>query len=197
MKKIFLAISMVALFAAGAYAQSISGGLKAGVNISNQKLKLGDESESLDSKIGFHAGGYLTAMISDNFGIQPELLFSAMGAKEDDVNLNFGYISIPVMLRYNVSENINIQAGPQAGFLMSAKAKADGESEDMKDFYNSIDFGVAVGLGADFGKVNAGARYYAGLSNIAGDEFSDEFGDDFSWKNSAIQIFLGVKLFGE
>jgi hypothetical protein len=35
MKRIFLAVSMVTLFAAGAAAQDISGGIKAGLNLAN------------------------------------------------------------------------------------------------------------------------------------------------------------------
>ena len=81
MKKIFITVSLVSLFTAGAYAQGLSGGLKVGANFSNQKLSAQGESESLDSKVGFQVGGYLTSMITDKFGIQPELLYSGMGAK--------------------------------------------------------------------------------------------------------------------
>lgn len=198
MKKIFLAISTVALFAVSAHAQGLSGGLKAGVNISNQKMEAMGESDKGDSKVGFLVGGYLTAMITDKFGIQPELLYSTMGTKDGDAKLNANYLSVPVMLRYNVAENVNIQAGPQVGFLMSAKAEYEGNSGDMKDYYNSIDFGAAFGIGMDFGKLNASARYYLGLSNVASDEYSEMFEvDDLSIKNSAIQLSLGYKLFGE
>ena len=34
------------------------------------------------------------------------------------------------------------EAGPQLGFLMSANAEADGETEDTKGDYNSIDLVV-------------------------------------------------------
>jgi hypothetical protein len=198
MKKIFITVSLVSLFTAGAYAQGLSGGLKVGANFSNQKLSAQGESESLDSKVGFQVGGYLTSMISDKFGIQPELLYSGMGAKESDVNFNLSYLSVPVMLRYNVAENVNLQAGPQVGFLLSAKAKYEGESEDMKEMFNSIDFGAAFGLGLDFGKINASARYYLGIANIAADEFiEDSEIDDLKWKNSAFQLSVVYKLFGE
>jgi hypothetical protein len=86
--------------------------------------------------------------------------------------------------------NVNIQAGPQIGFLLSAKRKDDGEDEDIKDLFKSTDFGFNLGLGADFGKLNASARYCIGLSNIADDE-------DVEIKNGVFQIALGLKLFGE
>ena len=55
MKRIFLAVSMVTLFAAGAAAQGISGGVKAGLNLANVT---GDDLGDTKMKIGYHFGGY-------------------------------------------------------------------------------------------------------------------------------------------
>lgn len=192
MKKVLFTLVVVGLSASGLFAQ-LSGGIRGGLNISNQKLSNDDDSESFDSKIGFHAGGYLTSYFNDKFAIQPEVVYSLMGGSEDEVDLNFGYIAVPVYLRYNITEMFNVHAGPQASFLMSAKAKADGDSEDIKDSFKGVDFGASFGVGVDVGKFNGGVRYYAGLSSIV-DE--DDFGD-VKWKNNAIQIFVGFKLFGE
>lgn len=194
MKKLVLTLVVIA-FATGAFAQ-LSGGLKAGVNLSNQKIKLDSESDKGDMKVGFLVGGYLVATLSDNIALQPELYFSSMGTKDSDADasINLGYISVPVLLRYNINEQFNIHLGPQVGFLLSAKAKQDGESADVKDAYKGIDFGAAVGLGADFGAINASLRYYQGFSNIG--EFEDTGFDDAKLSNSAIQIAVGYRLFG-
>jgi len=190
MKKLVLTLVVIA-FATGAFAQ-LSGGLKAGANFSNMKYKLDDEKETGDMKVGFQVGGYLVATLSDNIALQPELYFSSMGSKEDDASLNLGYISVPVLLRYNINEQFHVHLGPQVGFLLSAKAKLDGESEDIKDAFGGIDFGGAVGFGADFGAINANLRYYQGFSDI-GDE--ETFGD-VKITNSAIQLSVGYRLFG-
>ncbi|HEX5172207.1 MAG TPA: porin family protein [Cyclobacteriaceae bacterium] len=194
MKKIFLAISMVALFAAGALAQGISGGLKGGLNLANLN---GDDVSNTDMKIAYHIGGYVNVAFSEALSVQPELLFNSVGAKasEDgyDGKYNINYISVPVMLIYSFG-NFNIQAGPQVGFLMSAKLKVEGGGDsqeiDYKDYLKSTDFGFNLGLGANFGKLNAAARYCIGLSNIADDDNADV-------KNGVIQLSLGVKLFGD
>lgn len=187
MKKIFLAVSMITLFAAGAYAQSISGGLKGGLNLAN----LNGDIEGTTMKIGYHVGGYANIGFSEAMSLQPEILFNAVGAKaeEGDGSFNINYVSVPVMFIYSLGA-VNIQAGPQLGFLMSAKIKADDEEADMKEFFKGTDFGFNVGLGANFGKVNAAARYCIGLSNIADSEEGE-------LKNGVIQLSLGVKLFGE
>jgi hypothetical protein len=187
MKKLVLSLVALVAFASVSFAQ-LSGGIRAGLNLANQKYSVGSDSESGDMKAGFLLGLYLTGNLSENLAIQPELVYSGFGTKEDDESLNLGYLSIPVLLRYNINEMINVHLGPQFGILMSAKA----EDEDVKDAYKGADMGLTVGVGLDFGAFNAGARYYAGLSNIV--EENDLI--DLEGKNSAIQIVLGYRLFG-
>jgi len=194
MKRIFLAVSMVTLFAAGAAAQGISGGLKAGLNLANMN---GDDVEDTDMKIGYHFGGYAKIGITEAFSVQPELLFNAVGAKSSqdglDADYKFNYVSVPVMLGYSFGK-ISIQAGPQIGFLTSAKLKVEGGGDsqevDLKDDLKGTDFGINAGLGFDFGKLNAAARYCFGLSNIVDNDNADV-------KNGVIQLSLGYKLFGK
>ena len=190
--KNYLILILLLVATATAHAQ-LSGGLRLGVNVSNQKAKYGSDSETGDSKIGFLGGFYLTANLSEKFAIQPELVFSGMGSQDNDldVKIPFNYLSIPVLLRYNLSKNINIHAGPQIGFLLTAKITDGNDSINIKDSATGTDFGTAFGIGGDFGKFNGGLRYYLGLSNIAKDAVDNE-----SFKNNAIHIFLGYRLFG-
>jgi hypothetical protein len=92
------------------------------------------------------------------------------------------------MAKYYVAEGFSIEAGPQVGFLMSAKAKAEGEEEDLKDFVKGIDFGFNLGLGYKMESgLNFAARYNLGLSNINDGEGSD----DFKNQNSVMQVSVG------
>jgi hypothetical protein len=191
MKKVILAA--VAVFALGsANAQETKFGVKAGLNLSN----FTGDAEGNSMKVGFQIGGFAEIKISEKFAIQPELVYSAQGAKlkqeffgetfEYDVNL--GYINVPVMAKYFVAENFSLEAGPQIGFLMSAKAKADSESEDIKSEYNSVDFGLNLGAGFDVTEnINLGLRYTVGLSNIAKDSGNQSVG------NSNIAFAVGYK----
>lgn len=193
MKKIFLTLSMCSLLSLGAFAQ-LSGGLKAGVNIANQKWSSGGFSVSPSSKVGFHVGGYLSAMLGDKIGIQPELLFSTMGSKGDffdtgEQTLDMNYITIPVMVKIGLGEMFNLQAGPQFGYLLSAKS----DGEDIKDSFKSLDLGAAFGVGVDISKVTAGVRYYLGFAN----QLDEADAGDLKITNNAVQIYVGIKLFGE
>ena len=202
MKKVLLTAAAVMAFGL-MNAQEVKYGAKAGLNLSN----LGGDAENTDMKIGFQVGGFAEIKVSDKFSVQPELLFSTQGAKTKESGSESGYsysyestekanyLNIPVMAKYYASEKFYIEAGPQFGFLMSAKSDTDytttfagvtesgSESVDSKDNYNSTDFGLNVGLGYNFTEnIGAGVRYTSGLSNIAKDS------GDFKVNNSNIAI---------
>ena len=106
------------------------------------------------------------------------------------------YINVPLMIKFYPTQNFNIEAGPQVGFLVNAKAnvkttalgqKIDTD-QDMKDYLKSTDFGLGVGMNYEFSDVVfANARYQGGLTQI-GDTGE---GDDI--KNSVFQIGLGFR----
>jgi opacity protein-like surface antigen len=201
MKKITL--SIIAVLAFGfTNAQETKFGVKGGLNIAN----FGGDAEDTKSLIGFHVGGFAEFKLSEKFAIQPELLYSAQGAKieesfEDESfesKLSLGYLNIPVMAKFYVAEGFSLEAGPQIGFLLSAKSKweetFEGETvsgdTDVKDAYKSIDFGVNFGAGYNFTEnLSAGVRYNLGLSNIA----ENEDGDDFKLTNNVFSISIGYK----
>ena len=190
MKKLLLTAVIAVISIVSINAQEF--GAKAGVNFASLN---GDED--FDGRTSFFVGGVVEFEISESFSIQPELLYSSQGAKSSfseegfdfESTIKLDYLNIPIMAKYYVTEGLSIEAGPQVGFLLSAKAevKEDGESdsEDIKDELKSVDFGLNFGLGykLDSG-LNFGARYNLGLSNVP-----DE--DDFDLKNGVFQIAIG------
>lgn len=150
-------------------AQHVNFGVKAGLNLYNIK---NDNSSTYDTKPGLHVGLLGHIHLDKHLAVQPELLFSGQGAKYKangtTTKLNLGYINVPVMLQYMFDNGFRIEAGPQLGFLVSAKAKADGSTTDVKDNIKTVDFALGFGLGyihtpSGFG---VDARYNLGLSNI-------------------------------
>lgn len=133
----------------------------------------------------------MNAPLAENFSIQPEVLYNGKGAKaeEGDGTYNVDYISVPVMFQYNATPEFYIEAGPEFSFLMSAKAKSGDDSLDLKDYMNSFDFGVGLGIGYNFtSNFGANARYVAGFT----DTFKDNEGDD-TYKNGVFQLGLTYK----
>lgn len=194
MKKSFFTLTLIAFCAYGALAQGISGGLKVGANFANMKYDTDFGGFSPDARTSFHFGGYLNLGVSESFSVQPELLYNSVGAKMGDGSLKANYLSIPIMLQYNPVPVFNIHAGPQVGFLMSAKADDGDESVDVKDGYKGLDLGLGVGAGVNLPMgLGVNVRYILGLSNIM-DE-ADEV--DATVKNNVVQLSVSYKLFGE
>ncbi|CAC9974128.1 porin family protein [Flavobacterium panici] len=206
MKKVML--SAIAVMAFGmANAQDVKFGLKGGLNVSN----FSGDTEGIDfkSRFGFNVGGFVEIKFSEKFALQPEVLYSTQGAKVDNFNLdvdgigtvnadvafNLTYINVPVMFKYFAAEKFSLEAGPQIGFLVSAetKTKVDGYGSskvDIKDNFESIDFGLNLGAGYDFTEnFSAGVRYNLGLANIA----KTEEGDDSKVHNGVFSLSVGYK----
>ena len=196
MKKLVLT-TVLAIFTVVSLSAQTSFGVKAGVNFSSIN---GDEADSFDGRTGFHVGGVVDISVSDNFSVQPEVLYSAQGADYSDEmysgSYKLDYLNVPVMAKFRVGEGFNVEVGPQFGFLLSAKDEYDssgGDSgeDDVKDYTKSVDFSANVGLNYKLESgLNFGARYTIGLSEL------NDFGDmseymDVKWKNNAFQVYLG------
>ena len=182
MKKIFLFVAGFFLVATVSQAQ-IKFGAKGGVNISNIDIEVEGLSFSPDSKTSFHLGVMAKYQLSEQFAIQPELVYSAEGAdfEGDDFDLNF--INIPILFAYNPTEILSIHAGPQIGILSSAEVDGEDIKDDLKGVNLSVAIGAAVELANGF---TGGVRYNLGLSDL-----NDAEGDDTSLKANTFQIFVG------
>lgn len=206
MKKIIL--SAIAIISFGfVSAQEVKFGIKTGFNLSNWT---GDtKGSNLIYIVGINAGGFAEIKVSERFAIQSEILYSTQGTKnknyaaylgnrlyKGDIKMDLSYINIPVMFRYSTDGKSFMEAGPQIGFLTSAKTrtKLDGYAqtvdEDVKKIFKSLDFGINVGAGyniSDHLLINL--RYYIGLANIA----KTESGDDTKIHNSVFSLSMGYK----
>ncbi|WP_395050843.1 porin family protein [Flavobacterium sp.] len=165
MKKIIL--SLIALLIFGFTNAQTKFGIKGGLNVSNYRGDVGNNS----SKIGFHIGGIAEIKLSEKFALQPELLFSTQGAEFNLFEMvqfkqNLSYINIPVMVKYYPVDKFSLEFGPQIGILVSAiSIMDDGYKTNIKDSFKPLDFAVDFGTGYDFTKnISAGIRYNLGLS---------------------------------
>ncbi|QSB28140.1 PorT family protein [Flavobacterium circumlabens] len=192
MKKIIL--SMLAILVFGfANAQKTRFGVKGGLNVSS--FTGGDYYDDSKSLIGFHVGGFAEIKVIERLAIQPELLFSTQGAKlkyigDSDIDNKLSYLNVPVLAKFFITKEFTVEAGPQVGFLLSAKY----DSEDAKDDFKSVDFGFNFGVGYSFtDNLGVNLRYTVGLANIA--DYETDNVEDFldSPKNSNLALSLAYK----
>lgn len=193
MKRIILAAIAVMAFGF-TNAQQTRFGVKGGLNLTNF---VGGDVENTNSLVGFHVGGFAEIKIIEKLAIQPELLFSTQGTKVDggaffgDYDIKTNYLNIPVLAKYYIVEKFSVEAGPQLGVLLSAKA----DGEDIKDGFKTVDFGFNLGAGYHFTEnVSLNLRYTIGLSPLADDADIEDEGDYYdSAKNSVLALSFAYK----
>lgn len=158
MKKIFLIILIGVLGAGVSFAQELDLGLKAGANFS----KFSDVKElDMSSKTGFQFGAFATIRIG-KVAIQPEVLYSQQGAKFDHNKINLDYVNVPVMFKYYLFQGLNIQAGPQFGFVVDDNVEKTFKNGVAREF--DVSGLVGVGLDLPFG-FRLDGRYNFGLND--------------------------------
>ncbi|SHM13227.1 porin family protein [Flavobacterium chilense] len=192
MKKIILCAIAVMAFGF-TNAQQTRFGVKGGLNLSTV---VGGDVENTKTLVGFHVGGFAEIHVVQRFYVQPELLFSAQGTKVDgpfgtDADIKLNYLNIPVVAKYYiVDKKFSVEAGPQLGILLSAKA----DGTDIKDNTRSADLGFNLGAGYNFtDNFSVGLRYTIGLSPLSDKDIdnSDDYYD--SAKNSNLALSLAYK----
>ncbi len=192
MKKIFLLLVLIIPMSAMAQAKF---GLKGGLNLAKIHVSASSggtsASVSSDNLTSFTAGLFLSSMINDKFGIQPELLYSGQGGSSSGGDLKLDYILLPIMLKFYAAESVTLQAGPQLGILMGASSGG----QNIKDSMNSVDFDLNFGIGVELsGGTELGFRYVLGLANIVKDTGTGMSGVSITTTNQVMQFTVGFKL---
>lgn len=168
-KSIYLTALFVLVAISGSFGQGFHFGLKAGANFANFEGNTPDfKSEGITS---YHAGAFLEFGLSERFSIQPELLYSTVGANlsfdnaTEDFKNELGYICVPLLARiYLIPNRLSLDLGPQASFLLR-------ESENVNlTKSNSFDFAVVGGLTLQvIGPLFIQGRYNLGLTDVKSD----------------------------
>ena len=192
MKKIIIIIMIISYTITNAQKskkeEGIVFGIKGGLNISNF---IGDIKDNT-FRTSVHLGIFSEIMVNDRFSIQPEILYSGQGfsgsSEPGFSRSKYNYINIPVLAKIYVADRISVEAGPQIGFLLSAKERTDNDNITIKN-QKIVDFGLNLGLAYDLKNgVFFQTRYNLGLSNIN----SADNTNAVKYTNSVIQLSVGV-----
>lgn len=201
--KILLPVVLLSLVSLASFGQAqFALGIKGGANFSKIDPKAG--TSNIDNATGFHAGAFALVKIL-MIGVQPEVQFSKQGSSftfdSKNYEANFDYINVPVILKFYLPLGLNLQAGPQFGFLSVADLKTTASSTTTKDdvknlFADKSDLAVALGAGWDlpFG-LTVDFRYNLGLADMKFTPPSNASNPpSVEFKNKVIQLSLGYKL---
>ena len=155
MKKLFT-IFLVVASCSTAFSQqkgNFEYGFNVGLNVSG--VTVGTNYTS-DSKIGFNVGAFGDYFFSDRWSIKAKLNFDQKGwnggyFSNNNVgsltNYRYDYLTVPVMANWHFGRKRNwyLNFGPYVGFLIDAKET--NLDIDLKDLSESIDAGLALGIG--------------------------------------------------
>ncbi len=174
----------------------VSFGFTAGANFSTMS-KYDPVDLGLKSGIGFQGGIVLAARFGKRtkasdpgtgiFGIQmePSYVQHTIGTNNEDLKLS--YLEVPILLKFYVTPNLNIEVGPNiCGSLSSSpdfieEANTRIATGDLKGFDVKACVGVSYELKSG---LYASLRYHLGTSDLAG---------NFPCKVSAASLTLGYK----
>jgi len=197
--------------------QNVVYGVKGGLNLSKYSINFNSPLD-FNYKIGYQIGGFAKIELADKLYVQPELLYSLQGTKYDinltdfilpqdsgDPVFNKDFsgeilestIVLPILLKYYITDNFNIELGPQLDYLFHVKEENTIEVDSNEDVIatdqnrsaSDFNFGAVIGVGYDFNK-NTGInfRYNYGFNRI---ESNSSLGTDisnFKLRNSVFQL---------
>ena len=162
-------------------------------------------------KSGFSAGVMMRMRLSRGFAVQPELLYSQLGAggsnSPSSVNPEFeyglNYFNIPLLFKAYIGNRAYLQAGPQVGFLLAGRKSGTISSStataDVASDYGGVDFAGVAGLGVDLPNgIVFGARLAYGFADINSNQSEAKFRQQFGLggvHNRSFELSIGY-LFG-
>ena len=171
-------------------------GLKAGANLS----KISGMSFNEEFELGYQVGAFSEIGLGGNLGIQPEVLFSQVNTQRasgfnsiynnvatpnSNEEIRLHYLSIPILLRYNVGKLVSLNVGPEFSALIDHNENLLKNGERA---FSGGDFSVIGGLQLNLSRLRVYGRYNVGLNNI------NDIDERDKWKNQQVQLGLGVKL---
>ncbi|MFN7120077.1 MAG: porin family protein [Saprospiraceae bacterium] len=195
---LFVTLTLVTYTFAQLTERNFSIGPRVGVNFSKVS-----NTNNADYKSGLVAGLTSTYSITENSGLTFDALYSREGSEtESEPQLATELDYLRFLLAYDLffrdlgdRFRPKIYVGPTLGVLLSAENQIEGAENDVdvKENYNTLDVGLALGLGFNLriGEatwLNVDGRYLPGLTNIIDNKPS---GAD-AIRNQGFQLSLGL-----
>lgn len=194
MKRIIASAILVIALSGIANAQRFSIGGKAGANLT----KITGKAFKEEYNLGYHLGLFAEVDLNKKWGIQPELIWNQVNPhpasgtnpilnnwQDSTSTMHLRYLTIPILLRYNIGSLITLNLGPQFGILSSKDKTLWNNS---KEAFKSGDFAMVGGVQVNLKMLRVYGRYNIGLSNI------NDVGNQDKWKSQQLQFGVGLAL---
>lgn len=150
---------------------------------------------------GAQFGGFAEKPLGSKWSIQPEVLFTQSNTKKGSDfmtyyntegnlfasdNIKLGYISVPVMAKYQLNKFLSILAGPQYSIMLF---DAESLMDDNKGIaFKRTEFSANAGVQFTVGMVSLYGRYNQGISNI------NNIDNRYAWRSRHIQAGIAFRI---
>jgi len=169
MKKILITLSILFGAVAAGRAQTAGNfelGVNTGLNIGY--VSMSGSGFTSNPVLGFNLGVSGDYYFSDSWSIKAKAIYDQKGwgngyldetingntTTYDGLNYKLNYVTVPVMANWHFGRTRNwyLNFGPYAGFLLNASVSSNPSQNggDVKSYFNSTDFGLALGIGVKF-----------------------------------------------
>lgn len=192
MKAKLISLALMLFIFTASFSQGLTFGIKGGASIN----KLTGKSFKEEFSFGYHVGAFATLGLGGKLSLQPEVLLNQINTdtssnfstvyqfnKVDKVQLK--YLSLPIILNYNLSNILALQVGPQFGILIDQNKSM---LQNGQDAFKKGDFSMLGGLQLKLLKFRVYGRYVVGLNDIS------NIGNKDQWKSQSIQLGVGIAL---
>lgn len=214
--KRLVSIVAIALISIASFAQSPEGttfGIFAGYTSSSTKVS----DWSTKNASAYQAGIALRVPMGAGFVFQPGLAYQVKSAdiKKDDastvvnsIKTSVGYVEADTQFQWGPDLMVFrpfLLVDPFLGYAVNTKAKASGGSNAdssesvIKDAIRKIEYGLGVGGGIEFGRLQLSVKYFWNFGNLyEGDKISEaasKIGDTVKGQNSFSGVSITAGLF--
>lgn len=201
MKQIYLVFIAFLLCALNTDAQKFQGGIAAGL-VGSQ---VAGDTYSGYQKPGAYAGIWVRLDLSDHASVQSELSYFQKGSRHnpDEKRQDFtfylmrlGYIEMPFLYRFQLKNNIILEAGPSFSFLLHSFEELDYQEVTYGKF-RVLNPSFTAGIGYPLSpRISVNFRMNSSLISIRSDKVNGaryRFVDQGQY-NDCLLLFLSYKL---
>lgn len=190
MKTKIISLAIALFIFSASFSQGLTFGVKGGASIN----KLTGKSFKEEFSFGYHVGVFATLGMGGKLSLQPEVLLNQVNTDTASnlssvyhfkKNIQLKYLSIPILLNYNLSNLFALQVGPQFGILLDNNKNA---LQNGQEAFKNGDLSMLGGVQLKLSKFRVYGRYAIGLSDIS------DVGNSDKWKSQSIQLGVGIAL---
>ncbi|HET9503108.1 MAG TPA: porin family protein [Hymenobacter sp.] len=167
-------------------------GLRLGLNYSNTNFNQGAQPVPFGPiptvwRPGFLAGALVQIDLNRWLSLQQEYSFSQQGGERRDsaTRYRMRYLSLPLLVKYQVSDRVTLVAGPQFDLMIATTAKANGQTKDITHDTEDRAVGAVAGLEIRMWRnISLSSRFLQGFNHVGIGQRSVV--QEFKWQSAQL-----------